>query len=82
MNNKIEIKICEHSGKKMYKCPGCQDWDYDNLEHNKQCRVCFELDNNPEQFVISEEDNKEWNKCAKYIMDHNISSNLDFPESD
>jgi hypothetical protein len=73
-------KQCENSGKLLYQCPECKDWDYDDITHIKKCRVCYEMEHNPELFTLSKEDDAEWGICADYIMDNNLSPNLDSPE--
>jgi hypothetical protein len=77
----VETKTCEHTGQTMYCCPECKDWDYDDLNGSMQCRVCWEMENHPETFELTETQIKEWNEASDYVMKHKLSPNLDHPES-
>ncbi len=57
-------------------CKECKEFEED-LSHDGLCCVCWELENHPETFVISDQDAKDWDECAKYIQDKGISPNLD-----
>lgn len=72
-------KECEVTGEIMYQCPNCGDWDYDAIAEDSECMVCFEFENNPEVFELTEEQNEEWNVSSKYVMDNKITANVDFP---
>ena len=78
----METKKCEHSGEIMYQCPNCGDWDYDALSDDQECRICWEFENHPETFELTEEQDEEWKRCSDYIMKHNITANVDCPEND
>jgi len=78
----IATKKCEHTGVTMYQCPNCGYWDYDALNEDQECRICWEFENHPETFELSQEQLDDWNKSADYIMKHKITANVDFPLND
>ncbi len=70
-------EYCEGTGS-LKTCKDCNDIT-NNLTKDGICRVCWEMDNNPEQFVMTKEDWDEAGKAADYIKKHDITPNCDLP---
>lgn len=77
----IETKTCEVTNETLYQCLGCGSWEFD-VNTEGQCMVCWNMEKNPDDFVLSEEEAKRMDECAAYIQKHNIQPNLDFPADD
>ncbi len=62
----------------LYECKECGEMEEDVSDG--LCMVCWEMEHHPETFVISDQDNRDWDECATYIQKHNLTPNLDIPE--
>jgi hypothetical protein len=61
-------KVCEET------CPDC-------IEEGGICFVCWSFENDPDAFVMTEEQMRAADECADYIRKNKITPNLDHPEA-
>ncbi len=59
---------------KIKRCKQCGDKDEDMC--GDLCMLCFEFENNPKTFGLTEEQAEDQKRCADYIFKNGIKSNI------